>query len=213
MVRSSICAISLIITCRNRKLFVIAAVLALGINGCLSRKEVTATQAPPPAPSAAPVQTNYRVKRIADGDTITVVDSRGANIRVRFACIDAPEVPHTKEERESYNPADIDQFKWGRLARNRLTQLIHQGGDRVALTVVDTDRYGRKVAEVRLPDGTLAQEILAREGLAVVYYQYIKNCVDAAVVEQAEAQAKQQKVGLWSDVQFVTPSVWRRRNK
>ena len=136
-----------------------------------------------------------------------------ANIRVRFACIDAPEVPHTKQERESYNPTDLDQFKWGRLARNRLTQLIHQGGDRVSLTVVDTDRYGRKVAEVRLPDGTLAQEILTRDGLAVVYHEYIKNCVDAAVVEQAEAQAKQQKLGLWSDSQFVTPSVWRHRNK
>lgn len=197
----------------NRKLFLIAAVLALGLAGCLSRKEVTATQAPPPAPSAAPVQANYRVKRIADGDTITVVDSRGTNIRVRFACIDAPEVPHTKEERESYNPADLDQFKWGRLARNRLIQLIHQGGDRVSLAVVDTDRYGRKVAEVRLPDGTLTQEILAREGLAIVYHEYLKNCVDAGVVEQAEAQAKQQKLGVWSDSQFVTSSVWRHRNK
>ncbi len=71
-------------------------------------------------------------------------------------------VPHTKKEKESYDPIDLDQFKWGRLARNRLTQLIQQGGDRVSLTRVDTDRYGRSVAEVRTSDGTLVQEVLAR---------------------------------------------------
>jgi micrococcal nuclease len=197
----------------NRNIARLAIVLAFALVGCPSRKEASARIELPSTPNAAPVQANYQVKRIADGDTITVVDSQGAKSRIRFACIDAPEVPHTKEERASYNPADLDQFKWGRLARNRLTQLIHQGGDRVSLTVVDTDRYGRKVAEVRLPNGTLVQETLAREGLAVVYHEYIKNCVDAAAVEQAEAQAKQQKLGVWSDSQFVTPSEWRHRSK
>lgn len=94
-----------------------------------------------------------------------------------------------------------------------MTQLIHQRGDRPALTVVDEDRYGRQVAEVRLPDGTLVQEVLAREGLAVVYRRYLKNCPSAAVVEQAEAQAKQQRAGVWGDSQFVQPSEWRHRNK
>jgi len=79
--------------------------------------------------------------------------------------------------------------------------------------VVDTDRYGRKVAEVRLPDGTLVQQVLAREGLAVVYQQYIRNCYSAAAVEQAEAQAKRQRAGVWGDSRFVTPSEWRHRNK
>ncbi len=172
----------------NRKLFLIAAVLFLGLFGCqFPRTEAIAPPASISTPSAAPAQVTYRVKRIADGDTITVVDRRGADIKIRFSCVDAPEVPHTKQERDSYNPADLDQFRWGSLARNRLTQLIHQGGERVSLTVSDTDRYDRKVAEVRLRDGTLVQEVLAREGLAVVYKQYIKNCPDAKVVEQAEA--------------------------
>lgn len=138
---------------------------------------------------------------------------RGADVRVRFSCLDAPEVPHTKQERASYDPIDIDQFKWGRLARNRLTQLIHQAGDRVALTVVDTDRYGRKVADVRLSNGALVQEILIREGLAVVYKQYIKSCSNATLVEQAEIQARQQKIGVWGDPSFIPPSEWRHNNK
>jgi len=38
--------------------------------------------------NSAPAQTTYRVKRIADGDTITVTAANGGNIKVRFACID-----------------------------------------------------------------------------------------------------------------------------
>ncbi len=198
----------------NQNLFSLAIVLILGMFGCASRREVTAApQASPLTTSAASVQANYRVKRIADGDTITVVGARNRDVKIRFACVDAPEVPHTRRERESYDPVDLDQFRWGKQARDRLTGLIEQGGDRVALTVVDSDRYGRKVAEVRLRDGTLVQEVLAREGLAVVYKQYIKNCPDAKVVEQAEAQAQQHRAGVWSDARFVTPSQWRHRKK
>jgi len=113
----------------NRKLFSIAIVLLLGLFGCASRKEVTTPQAPSPAPSAAPVGETYRIKRIADGDTITVVDARNRDVKIRFACVDSPEIPHTKQEHESYNPTDLDQFRWGKQARNRLTQLIHQRGE------------------------------------------------------------------------------------
>jgi micrococcal nuclease len=184
----------------------------VGLAGCPAQQGKVARTEVPPKQNASS-KADYRVKNIADGDTITVIGSNDAEIKVRFACVDAPEVPHTIKERESRSFADRDQFKWGRQAQDRLTQLIHKGGDRVALTVVDTDRYGRQVAEVRLPDGTLTQEVLAREGLAVVYRQYIKNCPDAIAVEQAEAQAKQRKMGVWGDSRFVTPSEWRRRNK
>lgn len=194
----------------NRNTALHSLILILGLIGSTARKEASIAL---PSPTKTSTEKTYRVKRIADGDTITVVNARGVNTKVRFACIDAPEVPHTKQEKESYNPIDLDQFNWGRLARNRLTDLIHQGGDRVSLTVVDTDRYGRSVAEVRLSDGTLVQEVLAREGLAVVYTQYIKNCPNATKIEQVEAIAKQQKVGVWGDEQFVMPSVWRHRNK
>lgn len=82
-----------------------------------------------------------------------------------------PEVAHTKQERDSYNPVDLEQFRWGNFARDRLTQLIEQGGDYVALSVVDSDRYGRSVAEVRLPNGTLVQEMLARS--------WVGSCIQA----------------------------------
>ncbi len=155
----------------------------------------------------------YSVKRVSDGDTIAVTDARGGDIKVRFACVDAPEIPHSIKERESKKASDRDQFKWGVKAEDRVKQLVHQGGDRVTLKITDSDRYGRKVSEVRLSDGTLIQEVLTREGLALVYRPYLKNCPSATVVEQAEAEAKKQRLGVWSDSKFVEPWQYRRRNK
>lgn len=186
------------------------AVLVFGLLGCnalfgskqYSAKRVSNNQT-----------IQYSVKRVSDGDTIAVTDARGGDIKVRFACVDAPEIPHSIKERESKKASDRDQFKWGVKAEDRVKQLVHQGGDRVTLKITDSDRYGRKVSEVRLSDGTLIQEVLTREGLALVYRPYLKNCPSATVVEQAEAEAKKQKLGVWSDTKFVEPWQYRSRNK
>lgn len=154
----------------------------------------------------------YSVKRVSDGDTLTVINTRGDNdIHVRFACVDAPEVPHSTKEKNSKKAFKRNQFKWGVTAQNRVKQLVEQGGDRVTLTITDSDRYNRKISEVRLRDGTLIQEVLAREGLALVYRPYLKNCPSAAIVEQAEAEAKQQHRGVWSDSRFTEPWEYRRK--
>ena len=93
----------------------------------------------------------------------------------------------------------------------RVEQLIKLKGDRVTLTITDTDRYGRKVSEVRLGDRTFVQEVLVREGLALVYRPYLKNCPSAVAIEQAETEAKSNRRGVWSDAKFVEPWAYRRR--
>lgn len=155
-------------------------------------------------------QSGYSVKRVSDGDTIVVADG-AKNTTVRFACTDAPEVPHSQKERSSRKVLDKNQFSWGLKAQNRVQQLVKQGGDRVLLTVTDTDKYGRKVSEVRLPNGTLIQTILVQEGLALVYRDYLKKCPSAAEIEQAEARAKQNLRGVWGDPKFTPP--WEYRKK
>ena len=152
----------------------------------------------------------YLVQRISDGDTLTVVDPSGSKIRVRFACVDAPEVPHSSQQKQSKLAAVRNQFDWGLKAQARLQQLIEKNGDRVNLLFTDSDRYGRRVAEVRLSDGTLLQEVLAKEGLVLLFRAYLKNCPSAAVVAQAEAEAKQQRRGVWSDRAFKPPWEYRR---
>ena len=159
------------------------------------------------------LNSNYFVKRIADGDTITVTDSNGKDLKIRFACIDAPEIAHTTKEKNSKKAVDKNQFKWGEQAKQRLQKLIKQGGDRVKLTITDTDRYGRNVSEVRLTDGTLVQQVLTQEGLVQVYKPYLKNCPSADIVQQAEVDAKKRRTGVWSDKKYVPAWDWRSQNK
>jgi len=154
---------------------------------------------------------NYAVKRVSDGDTLVASDSAGKEIKARFACVDAPEIAHTNAEKNSKVSAQKNQFKWGNQALQRTQQLVKEGGGRVVLTVTDTDRYGRQVSEIRLPNGTFVQEVLTREGLAMVYRPYLKNCPSASVLEQAEAEAKKSKRGVWGDSKFVP--AWDFRKK
>jgi micrococcal nuclease len=155
---------------------------------------------------------SYTVKRVSDGDTIMVSDRMGKNLKVRFACVDAPEVPHSTKEKQSRKAVDKNQFQWGVKAQQRVQQLVKLGGDRVKLTITDTDHYGRKVSEVRLPNGTLIQQVLAQEGLVQVYKPYLKNCPSANQVQQAQANAKKQRVGVWGDPKYVSAWEWRHNN-
>lgn len=155
----------------------------------------------------------YSIRRVSDGDTLALTDPSGKDLNVRFACVDAPEVPHTKAEKQSRKAVDKNQFQWGTKAQERLQQLVEKGGNRVLLTITDTDRYGRKVSEVRLRDGTFIQEILTKEGLVMVYRPYLKDCPSSAVVEQAEAEAKKSRRGVWGDAKFVEPWAYRQKKK
>ncbi|BAT51733.1 nuclease [Nostoc sp. NIES-3756] len=149
------------------------------------------------------------VERVSDGDTLVVRDSEGKKVTVRFACVDAPEIAHTNKEKQSKRSRDRDQFGWGVKAQARVQQLVKQAGDRVKLNITDSDHYGRKVAEVRLKDGTLVQQVLLQEGLAKVYRPYLNKCPSKEIVQQAEAKAQQQKLGIWGDPKFVNPWEYR----
>jgi endonuclease YncB( thermonuclease family) len=63
---------------------------------------------------------------------------------------------------------------------------------------------------VRLKNGTFIQQVLLEEGLAKVYRPYLTKCPSKDIIQQAEAQAQQQKLGVWNDRKFVDP--WEYRN-
>ncbi|AUT03304.1 nuclease [Nostoc sp. CENA543] len=153
------------------------------------------------------------VERVSDGDTLVVKDAQGNKFTVRFACMDAPEIPHSRKEQASKKASDRNQFNWGVKAQARLAELVKQSGDRVNLTITDSDRYGRKVAEVRLSDGVFVQEVLLKEGLAKVYRPYLNKCPSKDLVQQAEAQAQQQRIGIWGDTDFTDPWQYRSVSK
>ncbi len=94
-----------------------------------------------------------QVVDISDGDTITVlVDQK--QVQVRLHGIDCPEKSQP----------------FGDRARQHLGPLIFE--KEVTVKVPDTDRYGRTVGIVSLPDGRNVSEELVKAGLAWWYRKY-----------------------------------------
>ncbi len=119
------------------------------------------------------------VVSIGDGDTLTVRES-SEKIKVRLACIDAPE---------------MSQSPYGKAARQALKDLLPVGSD-VTLRSKATDRYERTVAEV-IRNGRNINQSLVASGNAFVYWQYIKGC-DRQTYSRLESYARLGSIGVWS---------------
>jgi endonuclease YncB( thermonuclease family) len=118
------------------------------------------------------------VLSIGDGDTISVLE-RGQTLKVRLACIDAPETA---------------QSPYGLASRNQLKALLPIGST-VSLRVQAVDRYGRSVAEVMGRGPINLAMVLS--GQAFVYRQYLGRC-DRQGYLVAERQAQAQRLGVWA---------------
>lgn len=142
--------------------------------------------------TVTPFSQGWRILSVGDGDTLRV--SRGEEVQiVRLACIDAPE---------------MRQPTYGELAKQRLQALLPVSTV-VSLRPVDTDRYGRLVAEVFRTEGSVNLSLVA-SGYAVAYRQYLSNC-DAEAYLNAEAIAQQNGLVFWSQVDPVMPWIFRRQ--
>jgi len=137
--------------------------------------------------------TLFQVVSTRDGDDVTV-NQGTQRLRIRLACIDAPE---------------MEQNPWGKQSADRFKQLLPPG-ETVRLRVVNTDASGRTVAEVYRANQSVNLQMV-QEGQAVVYPQHINNC--AATKKQylqAQATAKQQRLGFWNQDQPMMPWDFRR---
>lgn len=85
-------------------------------------------------------------------------------------------------------------------------------GRQLQVEPLETDRYGRSVALVRLPDGTLLNEVLVAEGLAWVYEEYCHEDL-CPRLRELEQQARRERRGLWAEAAPIRPAQWRRRHK
>ncbi len=145
------------------------------------------------APIAAAETLHERVVSVADGDTITVLDSSKTQHRIRLAGIDAPERGQPFGTRSRENLA-----KW--VFRRDVIVEWHK-----------KDRYGRLVGVV-LVDGDDVNLEQVRAGLAWWYRDYAKEQrpEDREVYELAEKAAREKKRGLWADPKPIAPWEWRR---
>ena len=128
---------------------------------------------------------------VTDGDTITVLRDSHQQIKVRLWGIDCP-------EKKQY---------FGTRAKQFTSSLAF--GKAVSVTTVDTDRYGRTVGLVFLPDGQCLNEALLRSGMAWVYQRYC-NHPECSKWLELEAAARNKKIGLWS-MPSIPPWEFRRK--
>jgi endonuclease YncB( thermonuclease family) len=136
-------------------------------------------------------QFSGKVVAVVDGDTLSVLlDGKAAKIRLHG--IDTPEKAQA----------------FGTRARQFTSELVF--GQTVTVRVHDTDRYGRLVGEVLLPNGRSLNHELVAAGLAWWYKRYAPN---DATLAKLEAEAKAAKRGLWSDPHAVAPWTWRRQRR
>ncbi len=141
-----------------------------------------------------------KVERVSDGDTITAFTSEGTKLKIRLLGIDAPEVPHGKKPGQPY----------GEDARDYLDHLI--GGKTVRVDAYGPDRSDRILAVV-WDDLVNVNLLLVVMGYAEVY-RGAPCQVYCSALEDAEAQAKRERVGMWAQgTAYESPRAFRQRLK
>ncbi len=147
----------------------------------------------------------YTVVRIADGDSLTVADSRGQRHKVRISGIDAPELGQ----------------RYSNKSKQQLSRLLD--GKAVRLEIIKTDKYDRLVAKVWVqpPDCPRCGKTLDA-GMAQLttgmawwyeYWSHQQSAEDSARYQSAEQEARARKVGLWRDSNPINPWEWRKTHR
>ena len=129
-----------------------------------------------------------RVVRIADGDTVSILDKSNTQHKVRLYGIDTP------ERNQPY----------GKQAKDALARLIDK--KTVGVVVVETDSYGRQVGTL-YREGTNINVALVAGGHAWWYQHYAPHERKLAISEQ---QARKHGLGLWASPHPIPPWGWRR---
>lgn len=133
---------------------------------------------------------------IADGDTLTVLDSNYTQHKIRLAGIDSPEKGQP----------------FGQVCKKSLSDLAY--GRYVVVESNKLDRYGRVIGKVLL-DGRDVNYEQIRRGCGWHYKQYQneQSLDDRLGYDTAEESARASRIGLWSDHEPVPPWEWRQDRK
>ncbi len=131
--------------------------------------------------------------KVADGDTVTVLDADNKKHKVRLTGIDAP------EKRQAY----------GNESTESLMNLVFLKN--VTVQTSGTDRYKRELGKVLINGLDVNLEQIKR-GFAWHYkhYQRDQPPEDRASYSDAEIEARQRRTGLWRGDSPMPP--WKYRS-
>ncbi len=144
------------------------------------------------SPDAAPKLINiqpgyYRVVEFFDGDTIAV-DMNGVSEKIRLIGVDTPETHDPRKSVQCY----------GKQASEFTKNLI--GNNPVRLEADPTnqnrDRYNRLLRYAYLPNGTLVNSELIKQGYGFAYTSFPFQKLEE--FRELQRQAQEQNRGLWS---------------
>ena len=146
---------------------------------------------------------NAQVVRIVDGDTIQVIDSNGIKFKIRLLGIDTPEL----KQRFGYESS----LSLKKIIDGKSVIIISKPENNKPYTL---GRYKRIIGKIILNGKDINLEMV-QKGMAWHYKKYIKsqNVEDRQSYNNAEQDARLNKIGLWSDVNPVAPWEWRKLNK
>ena len=124
-----------------------------------------------------------------DGDSVTVLRNN-KQIKIRVWGIDTPELGQA----------------FGKSAKKAASELLYDKD--ISFNVGDTDRYGRTISKITLPNGNDYGAVMIASGLAWHYVQYAKN---EDFYAQLQSMAKRLRQGLWADAEPTAPWDWRKK--
>ena len=146
-----------------------------------------------------------RVVRVADGDTVTVVEEgkpdcgKKCRHKIRLLGIDAPEM----------------SMPYGQESKVALERLIKNANNKVTVTWRKPDRYKRYVGKLEANGKDLNLEMI-KQGMAWYFERYKKDVIDKedqSHYEKAQQEARKQRIGLWKDSNPMAPWDWRKLKK
>lgn len=130
------------------------------------------------------ISEEWMVLSVHDGDTLKARQGNRTK-SFRFCGIDAPELSQPL----------------GKESRDKLRSLILSSKNKVMISEVEKDRYGRTIAEIFTispSEEKFLNEELVSSGLAYHYTRYSNSCPNKNAIASAETIAKNQHIGVWS---------------
>tara|TARA_S200000501_G_scaffold296545_1_gene282696 strand:+ start:378 stop:827 length:450 start_codon:yes stop_codon:yes gene_type:complete len=131
---------------------------------------------------------NAKVISVIDGDTIHVIN-QSLKITVRLSGIDTPELKQM----------------YGNEAKDILSEKILN--KIVTIKGISKDRYGRLIGDIFLNDRWINYELI-NEGIAWHYKKYS----DDIKLSKAEKEARDNGIGIWSQINPIAPWDYRKNN-
>ncbi len=175
-------------------LFLVPLAAGVLVPGALATLAVAGVAPRAPRPGAtvvtrpAPAGTESgTVVRVVDGDTL-VVQMSGHPEKVRLIGVDTPESVDPRRPVEAYGREAAAFTR--RLADGKPVVLKPEAG------TGDRDRYGRLLRYVFLPDGTLLNAEIIRQGFGHAYIKFPFARMEE--FRALERSARDRRIGLWA---------------